>query len=77
MSRAAVATEPDVEEVVVSRRQWASTLHRPDADSEAPRPACPQSDADDHDDYREAPLTALRPHYELCRNPECFGGEWR
>lgn len=72
-----VAETIDVEFVVEGRRQWTSTIHRLDPDADDPRPACPQADADDHDDYRQVAFAAVASHRELCGNPECFGGDWR
>ena len=63
------------ETVVRNRSQYAKTLHRRDPDADEPRPACPTRESEH--DYTEVPTAAYRPHYKLCQNPECFGGEWR
>ncbi|QGN05833.1 hypothetical protein Hrd1104_00030 [Halorhabdus sp. CBA1104] len=76
MSRAAAVQEPDVEQVVVSRSQYADTVHRPDTGTDDPRPACAQAGADKRREWREVSLASQRPHRSLCRNPACFGGEW-
>jgi hypothetical protein len=76
-SAAAVEAELEIGQVVESRSQWADEVHRPDPDADDPRPACPQADADDHDDYRQVAYVAVASHRGLCNNPECFGGDWR
>lgn len=70
------ASAEQLPEIAVrNRSQYAKTLHRADPDAEEPRPACPTRESEH--DYTEVPMTAYRPHYKLCGNPECFGGEWR
>lgn len=72
---AADATEELPERVVRSRNKRATTLHRLDEDAEEPLPACPEGDRDGCD-WTDVPSAAYRT-YEPCRNPECFGGDWR
>ena len=55
--------------------QFAATLHRDDPEADEPRPACPEADRPGAD-FTEVSVSAYRT-YDLCRNPECFGGEWR
>lgn len=77
VSQAATAeTEREVPEVVVrNRSRYADTLHRPAPDSAEPRPACPirQSDRE----YTDVSAASYLGHYALCKNPECFGRDWR
>ena len=63
------------EKTVRNRSTYAKKLHRPDPDADEPRPACPTRRSDR--EYTEVPTVAYRPHYTLCGNPECFGGDWR
>ena len=70
------ATPDDLpERVVRNRGQFATTLHRDDPASDDPQPACPEGDRPgaEFTDVR----TDCYPTYDLCGNPECFGGEWR
>jgi len=60
---------------VRSRSQYAKTLHRRDPDAEDPRPACQVREPTK--EYTDVPTAAYRPHYKLCGNPECFGGDRR
>lgn len=75
MSGTAVSADQLPEKAVRNRSTYANTLHRPDPDADEPRPACPTRRSER--DYTEVPTAAYRPHYKLCGNPECFGGEWR
>lgn len=78
MSRtAATGQEPDTDTGVRNRSQYADTLHRLDPDADEPRPACPEADYRPDAEFTDVPLAAYRPHYKLCGNPECFGGDWR
>jgi hypothetical protein len=61
--------------VVRNRSQYADTLHRQDPESDEPAPACPLQAV--KKEYTTVPRDAYLGHYELCGNPECFGGEWR
>ena len=73
---AAGEVEQDVPEAVVrNRSRYADTLHRPDPDSDDARPACPTRESDK--EYTTVPSAAYLGHYNLCGNPECFGGDWR
>jgi hypothetical protein len=73
---AAHDVEGDVPETVVrNRSRYADTLHRPDPDSDDTRPACPTRES--KKEYTTVPAAAYLGHYELCGNPECFGGDWR
>lgn len=74
MSKVEAATELP-EDDVRNRSQYADTLHRLDPDE--PRPACPEADYRPDAEFTDVPLAAYRPHYTLCGNPECFGGDWR
>lgn len=58
---------------VVSRSQYADTVHRQDPAAEDPTPACGQATASERDDYRRAGIAVVTPHYQPCQNPECFG----
>jgi hypothetical protein len=74
MSQAVAADElPD--RAVRNRGQFASVLHRDDPESDGPEPACPEGDRPGAD--FTAVRTASYPTYDLCGNPECFGGDWR
>ena len=64
---------PDI--LVRNRSQFADTLHRPDPESDELEPACPMQDLTKK--WTEVPAEAYVGHYKLCRNPECFGREWR
>lgn len=75
--QARLVREPvEIDEAVRSRSQYAQTLHRPDPDADEERPACSQAIARDVE-YTRVSIATHRPIYSLCRNPECFGGEWR
>ena len=71
----AVAVESLPERTVRSRSQYARTLHRPDPDSTHPTPACDVRGSGS--EWTDVPTVSHRPHYKLCGNPECFGGERR
>jgi hypothetical protein len=60
---------------VRNRSRYSKTLHRPDPESDEPRPACPTRDSEK--EYTEVQAKHYRSHYKLCGNPECFGREWR
>ena len=76
MSRA-VSEGFDVPETGVrNRSQYADTLHRQDPDADEPRPACPEAEYREDAEFTDVPVAAY-PTYDLCGNPECFGGEWR
>ncbi|KOX93405.1 hypothetical protein [Haloarcula rubripromontorii] len=76
MSKAsAPATLP--EKGVRNRSQYADTLHRLDPDADEPQPACPEAEYRSDAEFTDVPIAAYRPHYKLCGNPECFGGDWR
>ncbi|EMA10926.1 hypothetical protein SAMN05443574_102139 [Haloarcula vallismortis] len=76
MSKAsAPATLP--EKGVRNRSQYADTLHRLDQDADEPQPACPEAEYRSDAEFTDVPIAAYRPHYKLCGNPECFGGDWR
>jgi len=64
---------PDI--AVRNRSQFADTLHRPDADTDDPQPACIESEKRPDADFTDVPVAAY-PHYKLCENPECFGEAW-
>jgi hypothetical protein len=63
------------ETAVRNRSQYAETLHRLDPDADGPKPACPEADRPGAD-FSPVELAAYRT-YDLCQNPECFGGGWR
>jgi hypothetical protein len=65
------------ERVVRNRSTYATQLHRLDPEAEDPRPACPESDYRTEAEWSEVPRAAYESHYDLCGNPECFGGDWR
>jgi len=75
--RATADAQIDTDRGVRNRSQYADTLHRQDPDSDDPRPACPEADYRSEADFTDVPIAAYRPHYKLCGNPECFGGDWR
>lgn len=52
------------------------SLHRLDEDADEPVPACPEGEYRDDVGWLDVPSAAY-PTYEPCRNPECFGREWR
>ena len=63
------------ENVVRHTGQYATTLHRQAHDTNDPTPACSErsrSDTEYKTVSRRAYLT-----YNLCPNPECFGGDER
>jgi len=72
----AVSRENEIPEVVVrNRSQFAHKLHRPSDDSNEVEPACPMQEVEM--EFTEVPAEAYVGHYALCRNPECFGRDWR
>lgn len=73
MSKAATSEREVPEETVRCRSQYATTLHRADPDAEDPEPACECRGSER--EFTTVPTAAYRPHYTLCGNPECFGGE--
>lgn len=73
----AVDVDARVDTVVEYRGQKGTTIHRPDPDSDEPRPACPEAHAHDQSDYREVEYALVATHRDLCQNPECFGSEIR
>ena len=77
MSRSpANADDAEVPDTAVrNRSQYANTLHRPDLESDEPRPACVEPGYREDADFTDVPVAA-HPHYKLCENPECFGSEW-
>ena len=75
VSKAVPRAESVPETVVRNRSQYADTLHRQDPDSDEPAPACPLQSVEK--EYTTVSRDAYLGHYELCGNPECFGGEWR
>jgi len=75
VSQATPESRPLPETAVRNSSQFAASLHRIDPDADDPRPACPEGDRPGAD-FTEVPVTAYRT-YDLCRNPECFGGDWR
>jgi hypothetical protein len=73
----AVSEGFDVPETGVrNSSQYADTLHRQDPDADEPRPACPEAEYREDAEFTDVPVAAY-PTYDLCGNPECFGGEWR
>jgi hypothetical protein len=75
VSKAVSADENIPETVVRNRSRFADTLHRRDSKTDEVRPACPVRQSDS--EYTEVPTNAYLGHYDLCGNPECFGGDWR
>ena len=68
--------EREIPEILVrNRSQFADTLHRPDLESDDLQPSCPMQELTKK--WTEVPAEAYVGHYKLCRNPECFGREWR
>lgn len=71
-----VTVDREIPETVIrNRSQYATVLHRQDPDSGEPVPACPTRET--RKEYASVPSDAYFGHYDLCGNPECFGGEWR
>jgi len=60
---------------VLNRSRFAHKLHRPSEDSDEVQPACPMQELGM--EFTEVPGEAYVGHYALCRNPECFGRDWR
>jgi len=77
MSKTATADQAaEADCAVRNTSQFArSTLHRPDEDADEPRPACPEAEIRDDDDFTEVDAAAY-PTYDRCQNPECFGEAW-
>ena len=75
MSKSATAEQEVPETVVRNRSRHSKTLHRPDTESDEPRPACPVRESER--EYTEVQASHYLGHYDLCKNPECFGREWR
>ncbi|MFD1585510.1 hypothetical protein ACFR9U_00830 [Halorientalis brevis] len=73
MSKTATSTREVPETTVRNRSQYADTLHRIDSDHDEPFPACWEQNRDG--EFTDVPTVAYLPHYNLCGNPECFGGE--
>ena len=72
----ALPREREVPDILVrNRSRFADTLHRPDQESEELQPACPMQEL--AKPWTQVPAKAYVGHYELCRNPECFGSGWR
>ncbi|MEF8826690.1 MAG: hypothetical protein V5A27_10185 [Halapricum sp.] len=69
--------ESEISDVVEYRSRQASVVHRPDPTADEPTPACPEEGAHDDREYREVAYAVVSSHRRLCRNPECFGGDWR
>jgi hypothetical protein len=63
------------ETLVRNRSQFADRLHRKDGESDEVRPACPMQELPK--EWTDVPAEVYVGHYPLCRNPECFGREWR
>ena len=74
MSGVAQSVESDPETAVRKRSQYTQTLHRQDPDADEPAPAC-EGAYNERADYTEVSVAAYRPHYSLCKKPDCFGGE--
>jgi len=77
VSKTATADEAgEMDRVVRNTSQFArSTLHRLDENADEPRPACPEAEIRDGDDFAEVEPGAY-PTYDRCQNPECFGEAW-
>lgn len=68
--------EREVPEILVrNRSRFADTLHRQDPETNELQPACPMQGL--QKEWTRVPAEAYVGHYKLCRNPECFGREWR
>jgi len=65
------------EQVVRNRSRFATQLHRQDPDVDEHMPACPEADYREDAEWAEVPAAAYESHYDPCRNPECFGRDWR
>lgn len=73
MSRASETGEALPETVVRNRGQYSNTLHRLDSEADEPQPAYPEGTRPDAEFIDVA--RNCYPTYNLCGNPECFGGE--
>lgn len=77
MSRAAQTGEALPETALRNPSFQARSLHRPDEDADELRPACSEGDYREDVDWKAVDVAAKMPHWGLCRNPECYGGERR
>lgn len=76
MSRAVERGKTVPETVVRNNGQFATTLHRVDeTETGDPLPACHEANRSDAEYI--AVQSACYPTYDLCSNPECFGGDQR